>query len=145
MPRHLPDRLGLILAGLLIAIPGPSIAQRYGPRPYGGWWHGGYGYAGYRAWPAYGGYRGYYGYYGYPRYYWPYRYGVILGPVIPVAYLPPPPPPPPPPPVVLQHCSDGSTIPVGSYCPAPAPVVSTPAPAAPPPPVAIPQPAPERG
>lgn len=80
MPSHLPNKLALILAGLLIVMPQQSFAQRYGGR-HGGGWHGGgggyqRGYAGYGGRHGYygyrgnGGYRGYYGYGGYyPRYY----------------------------------------------------------------------------
>jgi|KBSMisStandDraft_5_1062788.scaffolds.fasta_scaffold351897_1 hypothetical protein len=167
MPGHFRDSLNFILAGVLLAMPGQSIAQRYGPRAYG--WHGGgYGYrpayvGGYR--PAYvGGYRGYggygyypryvgyHGYYGYPGYYGHYynggwiavgaALGVLVGSMIPPPYVypvayPPPPPPLPPLPPATQQCPDGSTIPAGYYCPAP------PAPA--PPPVEEPRAAPERG
>src|SRR3954447_21051560 len=101
MPSRLPDRLALMVAGLLVTIPSPSIAQHYGGRGrdgggYGyrgggyGYRGGGYGYRGggygYRggygghpAYAAYGGYVGYpryAGYAGYPAYYgYPGYYG----------------------------------------------------------------------
>jgi hypothetical protein len=159
MHRRLPKRLAPVLAALLILTPGQAPAQRYGG--YGGWhggggYYGAYGYRGY--YPAYGyggyyrSYYGYPGYYGYRGYYGHYSgygpwvaagiLGVMLGAAVaqPYVYAPPPPPvivyaPPPPPHPAMQQCSDGSTIPAGSYCPAPVA----------PPPAAIPRPSPERG
>jgi len=145
VPCRLFHGRALFLEALLIAFPSGSIAQRYAP--YGGW-HGGYPGSHY----AYGGYyhRPYYGYVVYRPYrpYYPYyggyyRYpvwgmlGVMIAPP-PVYVYPVPPPPPVAPPI--QHCPDGSAIPIGSYCAAP-PAAPAPAPV----PAPVPQPAPERG
>jgi hypothetical protein len=76
VPRHLHNSLTVVVAGLLIAIPTESVAQRYGGHSHSGGWHGGGGrghHGGYRSGHygnrTYGGYSGYYGYGGYPRYY----------------------------------------------------------------------------
>lgn len=160
MPSRLPDKLALVLAGLLAVTPSQLNAQYRGLM--GGYRHwSGYGYPvryGYRAYGAYpyyrgyGGYRGYYGYHRYgndawiavgagllgvmigsafvPRYPYPYAYPRVV--YVPVAYPPPPPPP-------VQQCPDGSTVPMGSYC------AALPQHQAPPLPPAPPAPMPERG
>jgi hypothetical protein len=97
VPNRLSHRLALFLAGLLIALPSESIAQRHGGRPHDGGGHGGgghgyqrgyggygggyvgrygyssnpvyYGYRGYGGYRPYPGYAGYPGYYGYGGYY----------------------------------------------------------------------------
>ena len=106
------------------------------------------GYAAYRGYPAYGGYRPYgaYGYPvygGYPGYYYGHHnhyndawiavvaglVGVVLGAMVaqPRVYRYPYPQAAYPQQPQMQQCPDGSTIPVGAYCPAPQ------APAQPPP------------
>ena len=137
------------------AMPGAWQGGRYGYRPG---YVAGYpirqGYAAYRGYPVYGGYRPYraYGYPvygGYPGYYYGHHHyhndgawiavgaglvGVALGAMIarPRAYYYYPYPqatyPQQQPQPQMQQCPDGSTIPVGSYCPAqPAPAQSYPA------------------
>ncbi len=84
MPKNLPHKLVLILAGLSIAVPAEAIAQRHGGRHGGGWHGGGPSYArgyvgGYGGRYGYrGGYGGRYGYGGGPVYYGP-RYGGYRG------------------------------------------------------------------
>ena len=150
MPRHLP--LGkILLAALLIAAPTPSLSQHHsGAWHGGGGWHGGgwrggygrvYGYGSYYGYRPYGyAYGGYYGWGGYP--YYGAALGVLLAPLFwqPRVYYYPYPPSPPPPP--MQHCQDGSLVPMGSYCPQHP--VAVPAPVETPPP-ALPAPTPERG
>lgn len=148
MPSRFARGRALVLATLLIALPSQSSAQFYGPMRYGPGWRVGYpgvryGYPGYAYRPYYGYapyqpyYGGYYGYYG-----WGYL-GAMLGAIfappppvyvypvaVPVSVAPPP----------IQHCPDGSTIPMGSQC-----AIAAPAPAPTPAPMPAPQPAPERG
>jgi hypothetical protein len=167
VPTHLPLVRTLILAGVVMAVPTESAAQRHGWGGHAGAWHGGGGHGGgwhgggwhgggwhggggygyrlahygyrYGGYPYYAGYARYRSYYGYPGF-----YGISPWPVfiptpvyVPVAYVPFPQQP------ALQQCPDGSAIATGGYCPAPPPV-APPQPAAPPP-VAQPSVVPERG
>jgi len=151
VPSRLPNRQALVLAGLLIAMPSESIAQHYGARSHGGGGHGGGGqgyqrvygggYGGYRPYQGYGGYPGYYGYGGYygndhhdnDNGVWiaigAGILGFVLGSAVSQRQVPrygyPSQAPPPTAPTTLQ-CPDGSTIPVGSYCPAPPPAAPAP-------------------
>lgn len=110
-----------MLAGLLLAAHCEASAQLYVGMPYGGGWQQDYHpYVGPIAvsrplyyTPRYIGYRPWYGgYYGYPFGPW-FGFATVIYPppvyLYPVAIAPRAP--------AVQHCPDGSTIAVASYCP----------------------------